>query len=124
MMLKRITKFITSGIAAALTEYSLFTTLFLLFGTNLFIANSVSFLCGLTVSFLLNKHWVFQSKRRYHTELIKYTTLAIINLGISTIALYVTVTSLGIDAKIAKIIVMGFVAIWNYALFSRLIFSK
>lgn len=119
----RIIRFVISGGSAAIIEYGTFLLLSLALHTNVLVANSISFLCGLITSFLLNKHWVFGSKNAAHKEFVHYFILAIVNLCISTGLVWFMV-NIHIPSFVAKLIAMVIIAIWNYFIFSRLIFKS
>jgi putative flippase GtrA len=123
----RPVKFLVAGGTAAIVEYGVFL---LLQATqdghrphNLVLSQSISFGCGFAVSFLLNRMWVFRSAGAVSGELARYATLAIINLAASNIALGVLVNVLHLPAPLAKFLVMGMVAAWNYVIFSKLVFA-
>lgn len=120
----RILKFLVSGGAAALVEYAVFLFLQTAEGPqHLILSQSVSFACGFVVSFLLNRCWVFRSEGRMGGELARYATLAAFNLVASNLALGLMVNALQVPAPLAKFLVMGMVAVWNYVIFSRLVFK-
>jgi putative flippase GtrA len=119
---KRVTKFLISGGCAAATEYGMF--LLLVSGLPLFAANSISFLGGLAVSFFLNKRWVFLNKGRMTRQIVLYVTLAGVNLLTGNMVIWLLVENTYSSAMLAKIIVMILIAIWNYLLFSRIIFKS
>ncbi len=121
----RLIKFLVSGISAAAVEYVIFLCLHMIISDKfLIISQSVSFLCGFAVSFLLNKHWVFQSNGRTKQELFRYATLALINLILSNIFMWLLVVNVHILFWIAKFIVMIIIATWNYFIFQKLIFQN
>lgn len=121
--LKRLGKFLVTGGTAAFVEYVVFLLLHAA-GVLLLLSNSISFLCGFVVSFLLNRSWVFSSKERPIKQLALYSVLAFINFLISNGLLWLFVERMGLASYIAKIIVMGMIASWNYLLFSRIIFKN
>jgi len=124
-MTPRFLRFLFSGGSAAGAEYLVFLALLGWLGTGwLLPSQSISFGCGFLVSFLLNRAWVFQSSGDMRGELLKYSAVAIINLIFGNLAIAVMVTGLGLDALIAKFIVMVMVAAWNYVIFSRLVFRQ
>ena len=57
-------------------------------------------------------------------ELVKYSAVATINLILGNLAIALMVTGLGLNALIAKFIVMAMVAAWNYIIFSRVVFRQ
>src|SRR5687768_9648938 len=94
-----IIKFLMSGGLAAVTEYLTFL-LFHKFGLFLIFANALSFLCGLVVSFMLNKHWVFSRKGNGPRQFVMYLTLAGLNLILGSALIILLVEELQIPALI------------------------
>lgn len=111
-----------SGSLAAGTEYAVFLLLHHV-GLLLIAANVLSFSCGLAISFLLNKHWVFSRKGGVTKQFIIYAILAAVNVCISSGLIIAFVDHLNVPALIAKIIVMGMIACWNYVIFRNVIFK-
>lgn len=121
----RIFRFLLSGGSAAAAEYLSFLTLQACLGTGaLLVSQSSSFACGLVVSFLLNRHWVFRSTGTWTRELARFSVLAAINLALGNIVISVLVVSAGLHPLVAKVGVMVMIAFWNYAIFSRLVFKQ
>ncbi len=118
----RLIKFIISGGTAAVVEYGLFA-LFNALGVPLVIANTLSFIGGLLVSFSLNRTWVFLSKERARRQFGLYVLLALINLVIGNTIIFLLHDGFGVYALVAKLIVMVLIASWNYLIFSRFIFK-
>lgn len=119
----RLFKFLVSGGTAALIEYSVFLILDGI-GVHLVIANSVSFICGLLVSYILNRLWVFSSRAAVKRQFFIYVLLAGINFSISNIMILLLVDGLNISSPFAKIMIMVTIASWNYILFSKIIFKN
>ena len=121
--IKRVFRFLVSGGSAAAVEFFVF--IFLLgWINNTFAVNSISFLCGLMVSFSLNRKWVFGSNANVKKQFVEYFALALINMLLSGGLVYLLVDVWGLAAWAGKILVMDIIACNNYILFSRFIFKK
>lgn len=118
---KKIVKFLISGGSAAAVEYAFFI-LIILWGATAVVAQPVSFCAGLAVSFLLNKHWVFSSKGSVKKEIPAFIALGLTNLVVTTGIVWIFTDYLHILPLIAKVIVMGMVACWNFIIFNKMIF--
>jgi len=121
---KRVIKYVFSGIMAFATEYVSFIILFYFFHFHLTIANVISFFAGFTVSFLLNRNWVFGdvSKNGDRTrQLLKYFILALINVVISSIL--INLFSIFIVVFLSKLITVCTIAVWNYFIYKKFIFK-
>lgn len=125
LLANKAIKFLISGATAALVEYVVFLALHAIQGPEWIIfSQSISFMCGFVVSFLLNKNWVFKSVGGTSRELQKYSILAGVNLILSNLALWLFVDTLAVVFWAAKFIVMAMVATWNYFIFQRIIFRS
>ena len=126
MNYKRLYKFLISGGSAALAEYSLFVLVTYIVPTvSVIVPQTISFMTGFIISFLLNKKWVFGNtiNRNSRVLILKYSLLALINLLLGNILVWIFVEVAQINVLFAKIIVMGMIALWNYVIFSRFIFT-
>lgn len=124
-MNSRVFRFLMSGGSAAAAEYLVFLALQSALGHAPLILNqSFSFACGFVVSFLLNRHWVFQSAGSWTGDLARYGLLAGINLVLGNVAITLLVGPLGLHPLVAKLVVMVMIAAWNYAIFSKVVFRQ
>jgi putative flippase GtrA len=114
---KKIIKFLASGGTAAVMEFVVFFILEYFTGINTMAAQAASFCCGLIVSFILNKFWVFEFKANstYKKGAAFFLTLGVSNLVITT--LLMGILPMYIPSFAAKIILMVCVAVWNYLIF-------
>lgn len=121
---RRVIRFLVSGGSAASVEYLSFFMIIRLAGSDsLVLPNALSFALGLLVSYLLNRRWVFRSKRSTGPQFIKYSSLAVTNLAISTILVATLASVVGINPFLAKLVAMALVATWNYFIFSKYLFN-
>ena len=119
----KIIKFLISGGSAAVVEYGVFVAILHFTPVAVVVAQTVSFLCGFVISFLLNKKWVFKSDGNSKKELIQYSILAATNLVLSNVVLWLMISIVGLFFWIAKLVVMAMVATWNYFIFQKIIFK-
>lgn len=115
--------FITGGSAAAL-EYMSFMGLVYFTGAQVGAAHTISFLCGVAISYIGNKYWVFASKKYSHREVIQFAVLVAVNIVLSNLLIYGLTDMLYLQEGLAKLIVMAAVAVWNYLVFQRIIFKQ
>ena len=119
-------RYLLAGGSAFLTEYLSFLVLFNVINAKLYVANSLSFCCGLLVSFSLNRSWTFTSDKfhhKYHRQLFMYGALALFNLVFINVLLGI-LNSIGIAPLIGKLVVMVAIVVWNYNIFKNVIFKK
>ena len=87
-------------------------------------SQTVSFACGFIVSFLLNRSWVFRSSGDMKPELLKYILVAGINLFAGNLAILFLTGPAELNQYVSKLLVMMFIAGWNYLIFSKLVFKQ
>ena len=122
----KLSSYILIGIAAFLTEYISFLLIITTI-SKLLVAQTISFLMGLIISFFGNRNITFMKTDSYalsgHSQLWRYVLLALCNLLLTNALIYLLVHKAGIDPVIAKVLVMGSVVAWNYLIFSKVIFK-
>ena len=91
----------------------------------LVVANSISCLVGLVISFFLHKYWSFGGTQQHQTraQFLGYITLAGINLVLTNVLIVFLVNILGVAPEIAKLLVMATVVIWNFLIMKKLLFK-
>ena len=120
----RLIRFLASGGAAAAVEYSTFIALQTFLGRDWLLLNQpLSFAAGFSVSFLLNRSWVFRSRGTMRAELIKYGLIAATNLAAGDFAIALLTGSFHLNQYVSKLLVMAMIASWNYFLFPKLVFT-
>lgn len=114
----------SSGIAFAI-DFSLLAYLSYM-SINIFIANIISFLSGLAVTYILSNIWVFTGAKRKnkYIEFLVFAAVGIAALGINELILYIFHIELGIHHLISKVIAAGFTVIFNYILRRTILYSK
>lgn len=124
--LNKIRNYVMIGGLAAIVEYASF---FIIYNVLPFVvvAQTLSFILGLVVSFTGSRQYTFNSDRAYHhnakTQIITYLVLALVNLLISNLLIYTLVHGIAIVPLVAKVIVMGCVALWNFIIFNKFVFK-
>jgi len=65
-------------------------------------AQLVSYSCGAGNSYLLNKFWTFRSSGLSYSEILRFTIVNLVSLGISVIVLTLLRETAGMELAIAK----------------------
>ncbi len=97
---KQLTKFIIIGVLAVLTDLAFYTAFLQIITKDLFgivdneaVSKTLSFLCGLTVTYSLNKRWTWRRKDRSNRRLVKflltYGVSLVLNVSINSLLLFV-----------------------------------
>lgn len=89
------------------------------------VANIISWVVAVTFAFFTNRKYVFESKsKNICAEAGKFYISRLSTLGIDMLIMFITVTVLGMNDKLAKLIVQVVVTITNYIFSKYLVFNK
>ena len=97
---KQLVKFTLIGLLAVSVDLLCYFILLNTFPEKLFqavgneaLSKSISFMCGMTVTYFLNKFWTWKKKDRSHKRMVKFVFLygiaLLINVGSNSALLYV-----------------------------------
>ncbi|TXG76643.1 GtrA family protein [Patescibacteria group bacterium] len=123
---RRLAEYLVSGGAWFWSGYLLFALLFSVFGVGVVPAKIVSYIFGLTVNFLLQRFWVFDSRdARKQLDVVtgRYVVLSVVNLGIDTLIVW-SLNEAGLTPYIGQFVSAGFFTVWNYVWYKLWVFAK
>ena len=118
-------KYIISGGTAAVIDLGLLYIFTDIVGIWYLFSAIISFVFSLLTSFLLHKFWTFRenSLKRMKKQFIFFTSLAIFNLGINTILMYVAVEIFGVWYMLSQFCIMGVIALMNFVINKTITFK-
>ena len=121
----RVLRFLLSGSISALTNFSILYALTEYVQLWYLFSSIVAFSVSLVVSFVLQKFWTFRnhSLERVHIQAPLHVGLAITDLLLNTLALYVMVEWFGLWYMFAQFIAAGGIACINYYVYKTHIFT-
>ena len=123
---KETIMYLIFGVLTTAVDY-LSYCLLRLFGTNYMIANVISWILAVAFAFITNKLFVFNSKKKDKQtmahEISSFFSARVLSLAFSLVFIYATVTLLGMDDLISKILSSIFVIIMNYVFSKNYIFK-
>jgi putative flippase GtrA len=117
-------KYVISGLISAGTEYTVLLVLTELAGLWYILSNTIAYVSGFWLSFLLNRFWSFKSKGNILRQLLLYCILFVFNLLLTNSLLYFLTSIIGIPYMISKIFVMGVAVMWNFIIYKKIIYIK
>jgi putative flippase GtrA len=113
----QLVAYMVTGAVVTLSDYGTFALFFSVFNQGLFTATVVAYVVGLIVSYILSRYWVFRKgadRQSSATNLWRYATFLIFNLGITYLMLWAMERWFGITPYIGKFIVNFFMFFWIY----------
>jgi glycosyltransferase involved in cell wall biosynthesis len=105
-------------------DYSIFLILCYLLGVYYLIAHCSARLCSATFNFFSNKHWVFQSNDKVHSEGIRYIVAVLFTLTITAFLLFLFVGVGGISRAMAKPMAEFIMFILNFVVLNKFVFAN
>jgi putative flippase GtrA len=135
-------KFMIVGAVNFGVDYGILSLLSGVFGWPVAIANTISYSCGVTNSFFLNRYWTFKLNLKFfHTyafksgarikflspHFLKFVFVNLISLGVNTLTMYILVDLYGLDTwnkLLAKVLATGFSFVVNFAGSKLLVFRE
>ena len=93
--LKELLRFFVGGGSAVVTDFVLYRLLVSM-GLNLSVSKGVSFMCGASIGFIINKLWTFESKQFSKGEVLRYIILYAVTAVINALVNKVLLTLFGI----------------------------
>ena len=74
-------RFLVAGFSAVGTDLIIYYLLLNSFNSD--VAKAVSFLSGTVVAFIINKYWTFEKHDNSYTEILKFSILYTLTLGVN-----------------------------------------
>ena len=123
-LLIQATKYAAASAIALAIDASVLLTLTHFAGWHYLWANTVSFLTGAIVAYLLSVRFVFNAHRLHsrQLEISAFVVIGVVGYGISQLVLFITVSKLGIDLIVAKAAAAGCTFVANFVLRRQLLF--
>ncbi len=121
---KEIFRFAIVGVLNTSLDLLVFSILFYLSGASLLFSNSAAYVLATTNSFFINKHWTFSETRhrgRTHRQYTAYLVLGVVGLGLSNGIVWSL--ALLMPEIAAKLLSVGVLFVWNFALSKLVVFS-
>lgn len=88
-------------------------------------ANVISWIVSVTFAYIVNRKYVFQSKNKnIILEAVEFYAARLVTLGIDMALMYLFVSAMGMNDRIAKIIVQIVIIISNYVISKFLVFRR
>ena len=115
-------KYLIAGVSAAAVHISILSFFYRFVGLNIVISTSLGFI----VSFYLQKFWTFRDNGREKIiqQMFAYLLVALVNMGINALFMYLLVEKLAVWYLLAQIIMNGTIAIESFLIYKFFIFKK
>jgi putative flippase GtrA len=118
-------RYLSSGLACAVIEYSVLVMLFGGLGWNVHVSNFTALTVACTCNYLLSRYWVFgQSDRQMHFEFMLFAGVTIVSFALNHLLFLALYKLQGWDYRIAKVATICVVTAFNYMAKRLFVFRK
>lgn len=120
----RVAKYITAGGTAAAVDLGLLYLLTDIARLHYLVSATLAFIVAFWVSFILQKFWTFgdDTRDRIHTQAVVYFVIAVANVGVNALLMYLFVSVFGIWYFLAQIIAGALIACYSFLIYRRFVF--
>lgn len=120
----RFVRFLAVGALAVGVNLVLFAVLVGVLGWGYLVATVIVFITGNAGAFVLNRGWVFGSRRAIGPSLARYYGVMAISLMINLVLMRLLVETVGFHYLVASVTVSGMLAVMNFVAHDRITFSQ
>lgn len=124
--IKQIIQYSITGGAWFWSGYAMFAFCYSFLGLGIVPSKIISYVFGLSVNFLLERFWVFDSRdARKNLDKVsaRYVLLSVVNLGIDTCIVW-GLSKVGVSPYIGQFVSAGFFTVWNYIWYKLWVFAR
>lgn len=125
-LIHQLIEYAISGGAWFWSGYAMFALLYSVLKLDIVTSKIISYIFGLTVNFVLQRFWVFDSRdarRELDKVTGRYILLSAVNLAIDT-AIVWGLSKVGVTPYIGQFVSAGFFTVWNYIWYKLWVFAK
>lgn len=122
---REFTQYVVVGGLAFLVDWFLLTRGISWGGLDYRLATALGFVAGLATNYTLCVLWVWRgTQARALKDFMVFTSIGLAGLGITELGMWVGVGLLAFAPSPVKIVVAGFVLIWNFTLRKLMVFCR
>lgn len=122
-LVAQLSRFVAIGAASAVVDFGIYHGLLAL-GLWAAVAKGISFICGTTTAYLLNRRFTFahsQGSARFAGFVLLYGTTFAINVGMNSLMLAV-LPEMSLRTSVAWVIAQGLATVINFVMLRTVVF--
>lgn len=122
----RVLKFITAGCVGVTVNLSVLYALVSYAGMHYLIGSVLAFSCSNIVGFSLQKYWTFRERthRAAPRQFLLYSAVALGNIALNTLVVYLTVGVLGVHYLLGQIAGSALIACMSFFIYRNFLFVR
>jgi len=114
--LVQFVKFSIVGVIGTTIDFGFLNLLVIVFGLNVYLSATFSFILAVINNFIFNKYWTFSDKkgRNFSLQFLQFGIVSIIGLGINLAVMYLLIHFVSLWYNWAKVFATIIVLFWNF----------
>ncbi|MBA2133386.1 GtrA family protein [Capillibacterium thermochitinicola] len=116
-------RYLITGFSSFGLEYSLFYLFYRGVRMPYLWANTLVMTIVFWFNFLMNRYWTFKSKQKLRKQLPLYGLIFFFNIGVSNLLMYLLAEKMSISPLISKVLAMGFIVMWTFTIYRKVIYK-
>lgn len=122
---RQVLRFGIVGVVSAAGEFGLLILLVEKFGLGYMQANFIAFCFVVIANYIASRLWIFGAGSfSKGVEFVSFFVVVLIGLGINQLSMYFWVESFALDYRLAKILALALVIIWNFLAKKYFVFRR
>ncbi len=121
---REFVQYLVVGGLAFLVDWFLLTRGISWGGLDYRLATAIGFTAGLAVNYTLCVMWVWRGSARSIKDFLVFSGIGLAGLGITEFGMWIGIGLLAFNPSPVKIVVSGFVLIWNFTLRKLVVFCR
>ena len=122
---REIIKYFIVSLVAAVADTFSFVFLYEYCEIHYLLSNTIAFILGLSLNYILSVKFVFIGEARKTTsEFFVFAIIGVVGLLISHMTLFLSIDIIGLNSLISKLFSLGATFFWNFFVRKILLFNK
>jgi putative flippase GtrA len=122
---RQVLRFGIVGVLSAAGEFGLLILLVEKFGLGYMQANFIAFCFVVIANYIASRLWIFGAGSfSKGVEFVSFFVVVLIGLGINQLSMYFWVESFALDYRVAKVLALALVIIWNFLAKKYFVFRR
>ena len=118
-------RYVVVGVTSAALEMGLLIIFVKKFGLSPLVGNVFAFMITCILNYVLSRKWVFErTGERKRVEFFLFMFFVTCGLLISQVVMWIGIDLWAIDFRVAKVVAIGFVVIWNFFTRKHFVFNR
>lgn len=119
---KEIFRFFIAGTIVNVTDFSIYYFLFCFLPLSL--SKGISFVCAAIVGYLINKYWTFKHDQKSYAEVVRYTLINFLALGINVLTNQSILSAMSGSVWLALLIATVLTSLFTFVCFKWWVFKN